>query len=104
MRCDDGKTDDSNIADVAFDNSINGLVITQLNQKYGVFYEGIELYEPMFDSIGEFKDKRATAKMNGHDYYIFLDKEDELRYYESLHQAPPFRRHPNTNWTINSVK
>ena len=74
---------------VSFNKYMKGLIITQLNQKFGVFYDGFELYEPIFDSIGEFKDKRAQANLNGNDYYIFLDKNEEIKYYEAEQKTPP---------------
>ena len=77
------------------DNNLSDLIITQRNQRYGVFYNGAEIYEPMFDSIAEFSDGKALAKMNGRDFFLFLDKEEEVKYYDSLRQTPPPRMHGN---------
>ena len=69
------------------------LVITKLNNKYGVFYKGVELYEPIYTSIGDFIDGKALAKIDDKEYYIFLDKEKDIEFYKSMHVPPPRRDH-----------
>ncbi len=68
------------------------IVITKQNNKYGVFYDNAELYEPVFDSINEFENGKALAALNGRDYLLFLNMDEALQYYESMHQPVPWRK------------
>ena len=77
--------------DLTQDKTHSDLFITHLNKKYGVFYNGTEIYEPMFDSIGEFSGGKALAKLDGRDFYVFLDKAEEAKYYEAMRQNMPPR-------------
>ena len=71
----------------------NDLFITKVKNKYGVFYNGLELYEPVFDSIDQFRDGKALARMDGREYQLFLDREEERQYYEKIRQERPPRGH-----------
>ena len=73
--------------DISFESE--DLLITELNNKYGVFYKGVELYEPIYTQIGEFIDGKAIAKIGEKEHYLFLDKEKEIEFYKSMHVPPP---------------
>ena len=66
------------------------LIISQgKDEKYGVIYNGIEVYKPIYDAIGEFVDGKALARFDGREVYLFLTKEDEIKFMQSMPHRPP---------------